>query len=83
MSRPRCLRCQYLQLQCICDLIPIVEQPVEIIILQHEKEAKHAKNTVKLLQVVWPKIRVISVNEEKTGKNRCSDKRNNDNFCQV
>lgn len=44
----RCPRCQRPQARCLCPLIPSLEQPCPILILQHVSEARHALNTARL-----------------------------------
>jgi DTW domain-containing protein YfiP len=44
-----CATCSYPQSTCLCAWIQPITAPLNIIILQHPKETKHAKNTVKLL----------------------------------
>lgn len=64
MSRSRCAKCHFLEQQCLCDLLPQVAQPIDLVVFQHVKEAKHAKNTIRLLQTVWPSLRVIELDEK-------------------
>lgn len=64
MARNYCGQCHYLAKQCICDLVPCLPQPIKIVIFQHPKEAKHAKNTVRLVQQVWPNVKVILLPED-------------------
>ncbi|MGB0944129.1 MAG: tRNA-uridine aminocarboxypropyltransferase [Marinomonas sp.] len=63
MARNYCEKCHYLVKQCICDLIPNLVQPLKIVIFQHPKEAKHAKNTIKLVAQVWPDVQCIILPE--------------------
>lgn len=64
MAREYCAQCHYLKMQCICDLIPKLIQPLKIVIFQHPKEAKHAKNTIKLVRQVWPDVSIIELPED-------------------
>lgn len=54
-----CCRCHYPLTTCVCAHISKVESPVEIVILQHSKEAAHAKNTVKLITLCLSNTKVI------------------------
>jgi len=54
-----CVACGYPQSTCLCPWICPITTPLNIIILQHPKEAKHAKNTVKLLTLGLKKITVL------------------------
>ncbi|OUR64421.1 hypothetical protein A9Q77_12135 [Marinomonas sp. 42_23_T18] len=64
MAREYCGECHYLKKQCVCGLIPHLAQPLKIVIFQHPKEALHPKNTIKLLQLVWPDVKVIILPED-------------------
>ena len=54
-----CAACRYPQSTCLCAWISPITPPINMIILQHPKEAKHAKNTVKLLTLGLKKITVL------------------------
>lgn len=58
-KRQQCAKCGYPQSTCLCAWINPITAPLNIIILQHPKEAKHAKNTVKLLALGLKKITVL------------------------
>lgn len=58
-KRQICANCGYPQSTCLCAWIHPITAPLNIIILQHPKEAKHAKNTVKLLTLGLKKITVL------------------------
>ena len=58
-KRQICAVCNYPQSTCLCAWINPISSPINIIILQHPKEAKHAKNTVKLLTLGLAKITVL------------------------
>lgn len=49
--RAKCHRCHYPLNTCLCEHIKPVHNQTEVVVLQHSKEAVHAKNTVKLLQL--------------------------------
>jgi DTW domain-containing protein YfiP len=58
-KRKICNRCCYPQTTCLCEWIKPFSSPLKLVVLQHPKEAKHAKNTVKLLQLGITNIQVI------------------------
>ena len=58
-KRPQCPECHYPLITCICGQVQKVDTSKRIIILQHKLEAGHAKNTVRLLQLISPNIEVI------------------------
>lgn len=58
-KRQICETCGYPQSTCLCAWINPISSPINIIILQHPKEAKHAKNTVKLLALGVKNITVL------------------------
>ena len=58
-KRQMCVKCAYPQSTCLCAWVNPIIPPLNIIILQHPKEAKHAKNTVKLLTLGLTKITVL------------------------
>lgn len=51
IKRQICGKCHYPQRTCLCPWIDPIATPLNIIVLQHPKEGKHAKNTVKLLSL--------------------------------
>jgi DTW domain-containing protein YfiP len=58
---------------CVCELIPQLAQPIKIVIFQHPKEASHAKNTIKLVTLVWPQVTVIILPEDDVDNSRYFD----------
>ncbi|WP_339724117.1 tRNA-uridine aminocarboxypropyltransferase [uncultured Paraglaciecola sp.] len=58
-KRQVCTNCSYPQSTCLCAWVHPIDVPLNIIILQHPKEAKHAKNTVKLLALGVANITVL------------------------
>jgi DTW domain-containing protein YfiP len=54
-----CNSCGYAKSTCVCQWVKPIQSPLGIVILQHPKETKHAKNTVKLLQLSLSNIEVI------------------------
>lgn len=58
-----CEHCGYPQKTCICSHINTVDTSLEIVIIQHEKEALHAKNTARLVSLCIPSTRIILAND--------------------
>ena len=58
MSRDYCPQCNYPQSACICDYVQPISANTELIVLQHPSEVGHAKNSVRLLQLVLPATQV-------------------------
>ena len=54
-----CDICGYPQTTCLCAWVAPIHSPLNIIVLQHPKESKHAKNTVKLLRLGIKNITVL------------------------
>jgi DTW domain-containing protein YfiP len=48
----RCSRCQLHLHRCICDQLPVVESPVEVVVVQHWKESLKPTSTGSLLSKV-------------------------------
>lgn len=59
MSRQYCKQCAYPASTCVCEAIESIILPFRVIILQHEKESKHAKNTARLAKLVSPGIEIV------------------------
>ena len=57
--REHCSKCHFPVRTCICHAVTSVKNRTEIIILQHPKEACHAKNTVKLLNLSLTNIAIF------------------------
>lgn len=49
MSRAYCNVCSRPQVSCICHLVTVIENDIDVVILQHPSEEKQAKGTVALL----------------------------------
>lgn len=58
-----CQKCRYPETTCICAHINTVDTLLNIIILQHEKEAYHAKNTARLISLCIPTSRIVLTND--------------------
>jgi len=59
MSRQYCENCAYPLSTCVCAAVIPIALPIRVIILQHEKESKHAKNTARLAKLVSPEIEIV------------------------
>ncbi|ABZ74889.1 DTW domain containing protein [Shewanella halifaxensis HAW-EB4] len=59
MSRPTCPNCHYPQNACLCASIETMQVKSELIILQDPSEVGHAKNSVRLLELVIAETRVV------------------------
>ncbi|MCV2885908.1 DTW domain-containing protein [Aestuariibacter sp. AA17] len=64
MSRERCPSCDFLLQMCLCDVIHTINNHPKIIVLQHPKESKHAKNSVSVLKPCLTNIAVIEGESE-------------------
>ncbi|MCV2402327.1 DTW domain-containing protein [Marinomonas sp. C2222] len=62
-KRQKCSRCDFLVSQCVCKWLPDLATKLDIIILQDEREAKNAKNTVSLLRLALPQVKCISIKD--------------------
>ncbi|WP_084407327.1 tRNA-uridine aminocarboxypropyltransferase [Aestuariibacter salexigens] len=58
VSRLYCKTCHYPYSTCVCDAVIPLYSPVPIAIIQHPHEARHAKNTCRLLQLGLYNIQV-------------------------
>jgi DTW domain-containing protein YfiP len=58
-KRLMCEQCGYPQVNCLCAWVKPIDAPINIIILQHPTEAKHAKNTVRLLALGLNNVKVL------------------------
>lgn len=58
-----CEHCGYPQKTCICSHINTVNTSLEIVIIQHEKERHHAKNTARLVSLCIPSTRIVPAND--------------------
>ena len=64
MPRLYCDQCRYPRNTCLCQFVEPIELPVRVIVIQHGKEASHAKNTIRLAKLVSPQIEVVNTDEE-------------------
>lgn len=65
MTRQYCNHCAYPIKTCVCESIELVEIPFRVIILQHKKESKHAKNTARLAKLISPSIEIVELTNTK------------------
>ena len=73
-KRAVCAHCQFVQQQCVCtfiekyglgaDFFAGLNLPLRVLVLQEKREAKHAKNTVRLLKLAIPEVQIIEVDVE-------------------
>lgn len=59
MSRPKCLSCHYPQNACLCANIEPMQVKPKLIILQDPSEVGHAKNSVRLLELVIAETEIV------------------------
>lgn len=61
--RPYCPQCHYPEKTCLCEHIHMTSTALEVIIIQHPKEANHAKNTAKLVALSIPSTSIINAHD--------------------
>lgn len=59
IKRPLCSRCLRAQRACICHWITPIAHAIEVLILQHPLEVKHAKGSARLLHMSFPDSRLL------------------------
>ncbi len=57
--RARCERCGLPARTCVCALVARVDNEVEVLVLQHPREAAEAKNSARLLGLALARCRVV------------------------
>ena len=57
--RQTCTVCDYPLKTCVCSATEIIESDVQFLIIQHKKEAIHAKNTARLVRLALPSTEII------------------------
>ena len=83
-KRRVCAKCHYPLSTCLCAWVTPITTPLNIIILQHPKEAKHAKNTVKLLTLGLEHVSVLQGETPKDWAKLAEDvTKNPQNYCLV
>ena len=60
IKRALCPRCLRAARACICDCVCAVPCDIDVLILQHVAEARHIKNSARLLHLCLPSSRLIS-----------------------
>ncbi len=76
-KRAICPDCEYILSRCLCSFISPILNQIELIILQHPSETKHALNTVKLMKKSFHKIKVFvgeNFNDDQNLKKILEDK---------
>jgi DTW domain-containing protein YfiP len=58
VKRSYCSICAYPQSVCICHAVERLQCPLNIIVLQHPAESKHAKNSARLLPLCLDKVQI-------------------------
>ena len=58
---PHCGRCLLPQKNCVCEQLPVVKVPFQIIILRHKKAANKASNTAFVSSLCIPSLRLIDI----------------------
>lgn len=61
--RPYCNRCHYPLKTCVCKHISELTLPIKLLIIQHPKEAEHAKNTARLVTLCAPQASIVSASD--------------------
>ena len=59
MPRSYCSRCAYPESSCLCSAITETRYQIQIVVLQHPSEVKHAKNTARLISLVAPETETV------------------------
>jgi DTW domain-containing protein YfiP len=63
MSRQYCEQCAYPKKTCVCAVVETLTLPIRVVILQHDKESKHAKNSARLAKLVSPDIEIVKLSD--------------------
>ena len=61
--RAYCEQCHYPINTCVCEHIKSISIPLNVIIIQHPKEATHAKNTARLVAMSIPSACIVLSND--------------------
>jgi len=59
MARTYCIYCTYPISACLCHAVSSIKMSTEVVVMQHPSEVNHAKNTVRLMQLVIPQMQVF------------------------
>jgi DTW domain-containing protein YfiP len=65
-KRTICRVCDYPQVTCVCSAVESISAPVPLFLLQDKWEAKHAKNTGKLINACLSNAHIINVDSNLT-----------------
>ncbi len=57
--RARCVRCGLPARTCLCPLLTRVDNEIDVLVLQHPREAREAKGSVRLLGLALTRCRVV------------------------
>jgi len=57
--RARCVRCGLPARTCLCALVTRVDNQIDVLVLQHPREAREAKGSVRLLGLALARCRVV------------------------
>lgn len=57
--RATCNKCGYPEKTCLCNHITPIQLPINVTVIQHPKEADHAKNTARLLALCSSNITIV------------------------
>mgnify|MGYP001049229948 CR=1 FL=1 len=60
MKRSYCSVCHFPESTCICEHVVVCTNAIKVVVLQHPKEAQHAKNTVALLKLALSDFEIIT-----------------------
>lgn len=61
--RAYCEQCHYPLSQCLCTAIRPQRLSADVVILQHPKERRHAKNTARIAQLCSAQIRIVTTDD--------------------
>lgn len=74
IKRTYCERCSYPSGTCLCKHFETVSAPIELTILQDKWEAKHAKNTGRLVALCIENTQIINVDTDPSALNTLKQK---------
>jgi DTW domain-containing protein YfiP len=59
-KRPSCNQCQLATANCICKFAVAIDNPIELLVLQHPKETNEVKNSIRLLHLCAKNMQLIT-----------------------
>jgi DTW domain-containing protein YfiP len=59
-KRPSCNQCQLALANCICKFAVAIDNPIELLVLQHPKETNEVKNSIRLLHLCAKNMQLIT-----------------------